>query len=338
MRKILGAVLAAAAWVAPAPVAGADELVLSNGDRLTGTVVGMSKGKLTFDSALAGTVTVPWKEVTSLTSETAVKVELPDESIVAGTLAPGAAGEIAVKTESGEVRSVPLAETASISTPPALWKGDIVAGMNIQRGNSERTAGSVDARAVRRTEDDRLTLNAAWGSSRESSGDGEATTTRAEVLGGGQYDYFFTKRLYGLANASAEHDRVEGVDYRIISGVGLGYQFYDTEDLVFGVDAGPSYVHETFEDGTKNDYLAARVGWNLEAVLVPNVSFFHRAQLFPSLTPVGDFLGKTQTGLRAKLIGGLFGEGKVLWDYNSSPGEDRSRQDVIYQVGVGWGF
>lgn len=337
MGTIRGAFALATVLSLAAP-AGADELVLSNGDRLTGKVEGMSKGKLHFDSALAGKVTVAWTEVVSLTSETPVKVELPDETFVAGTLGAGAPGALAVTGADGQVRTVPLAETRSIATPPSRWSGDLVAGMNIQRGNSERTAGSLDARLVRRTEDDRLTLSATWGSSRESSGDGEATTTRAEILGGGQYDYFFTRRLYGLVNASGEHDRVEGVDYRIISGVGLGYQFYDTADLVFGVDAGPSYVYSKFEDGSKNEYLAARVGWNLEAVLVPNVSFFHRAQLLPSLTPVGDFLTKTQTGLRAQLVGGFFGEGKVLWDYNSDPGDDRDRQDVIYQLGVGWGF
>jgi putative salt-induced outer membrane protein YdiY len=328
----------ALAALAIARPAAADELVLSNGDRLTGTVGGMSKGKLTFNSALAGTVTVPWKDVASLVSETPVKVERRDESEVKGTLAATESGQIAVRDESGQVVPVAMTETASIATAPKLWKGDLVAGMNIQRGNAERTAGAVDVRTVRRTELDRLTLGATWGSSRERSRDGNATTTRSEVLGGGQYDYFFTKRLYGLANVSGEHDRVEGVDYRVISGLGVGYQFYDTESLMLNAEIGPSYVIENFDDGTRNSYLAARIAWNVEAVLVPNVTAFHRAQLLPSLTTYPDFLAKTQTGLRATLIWGFFGEAKLLWDYNSNPSDDNERQDVTYQLGLGWGF
>src|SRR5262249_32502577 len=144
----------------------ADELVLSNGDRLTGTVVSMSKGKLQFNTALAGTVTVSWKEAASLVSETTVKPERRDDSVAVRRLAPTDSGQVAVIDANGGVETVAMTDTHSIATPPKTWKGDLVGGMNIQRGNADRTAGSVDAHLVRRTEDDRLTLAASWGSSR----------------------------------------------------------------------------------------------------------------------------------------------------------------------------
>jgi hypothetical protein len=55
----------ALSWTA---VAVADELKLSNGDRLTGTVVSLTGGSLTFKTA-HGELKIPWPNVTSLTME-----------------------------------------------------------------------------------------------------------------------------------------------------------------------------------------------------------------------------------------------------------------------------
>lgn len=51
-----------------APALGADTVVLSNGDRLTGTAVKLEGGKLTFKTAYADAIAIAWDQVTSLTT------------------------------------------------------------------------------------------------------------------------------------------------------------------------------------------------------------------------------------------------------------------------------
>ena len=53
--------------------AGADELLMKNGDRLQGSVVSMSLGKLVFKTSYAGDITIKWEEVATLTTDKPVE-------------------------------------------------------------------------------------------------------------------------------------------------------------------------------------------------------------------------------------------------------------------------
>ena len=65
----------------PAPALAApktDVLVFDNGDRLTGEVKGLERGKLSFKTDATGTIEVEWDKVASLQSEQYLEVELLD--------------------------------------------------------------------------------------------------------------------------------------------------------------------------------------------------------------------------------------------------------------------
>ena len=70
----------------------ADEIQLQNGDRITGTVVRMTGGNLTFKTT-GGDITIPWNTVTSLTSTMTLRVRVtsPGRQTVTAisTIAPG---------------------------------------------------------------------------------------------------------------------------------------------------------------------------------------------------------------------------------------------------------
>jgi hypothetical protein len=64
--------LAGTAWAAPKT----DVIVLVNGDRLTGEVKGLERGKLSFKTDATGTIQVEWDKVASLQSGQYLQVEL----------------------------------------------------------------------------------------------------------------------------------------------------------------------------------------------------------------------------------------------------------------------
>src|SRR5881409_3735035 len=64
----------------------AGEVVLKNGDRLTGKIVRMDKSSLDLDTDLLGKISVPWNAVVKIDSDTPVYVSIGDSAIVKGKL------------------------------------------------------------------------------------------------------------------------------------------------------------------------------------------------------------------------------------------------------------
>jgi putative salt-induced outer membrane protein YdiY len=220
------------------------------------------------------------------------------------------------------------------------WHGTIVAGATFDRGNTHRDAGSGNVDAVRRSEADRITFKAGYaGETTRDQDTGEDTTTKSQEFIGLQYDLFFRPKWYMLATSLAEKDRVAGLDLRLTTGVGLGYQFAETDTHKANVELAPVWVSEHYEDNQNdNDYIAARVAWNLDWMLYTGLTFFHHGRALPSLEDWQDQFVSTDTGLRYKLFGNFFGESKVHWEWDSTPAEDKKRQDLTVILGLGYGF
>src|SRR5918992_719793 len=97
----------------------ADELQLKNGDRLTGTVVSLDAGKLTFKTP-HGDLAIAWPEVTALTVDEPVLVTTADET-------PATPRSGAIDIASATMLKRP--------EPPLTWTGGSNAGFLQTSGN-----------------------------------------------------------------------------------------------------------------------------------------------------------------------------------------------------------
>lgn len=319
----------------------ADEVQFTNGDRLTGKVVSLTDGKLAFDSKIAGKIDIKWADVATFSSEEPVTIVLEDQSVIVDKVALAEPGTVrTLGTSSISAQTVTLASAKKLNPEPVQWKGTAVAGAAFERGNTRSDAANASLDAVRRAEKDRITFGAGYAAEKTRDTEtGEDVTTKRAMFGGLQYDLFFRPKWYMYANARAEKDGVADLALRFITGVGLGYQFYETETFKLNLEAGPTWVSENYSDDTENkDYVAVRVGWNLDWVIYDGISFFHNGRAFPSLESRHDQLVETKTGLRYKLFGDFFGESKVLWTWDSTPADDKERQDLTVILGLGYGF
>lgn len=68
--------------------AAADEVHLKNGNRLSGTIIGLSEGKLMLETDFAGRLSIDWSRVERIESESPIEVVLADGTRVKGTAAP----------------------------------------------------------------------------------------------------------------------------------------------------------------------------------------------------------------------------------------------------------
>ncbi len=319
----------------------ADEVQFTNGDKLTGTVIALADGKLDFDSKVAGRLSIAWADISTFSSEAPITIVLADESVIVDQVVVAEPGSVRT-AGGGSITSqvILLTNTVKLNPEPVQWKGTAFAGAAFDRGNTVRNAGTAALDAVRRSEDDRITFGAGYAAEQtEDTDTHETNTTKRQMFTGLQYDLFFTPKWYMYANARGEKDGVADLALRFTTGVGLGYQFVDTADLKFNIEAGPTWVSENYTDDTENlDYVAARVAWNLDWVFYPGASFFHNGRAYPSLESRYDQLVETRTGLRYKLFGDFFGESRVLWTWDSTPADDKKRQDLSVILGLGYGF
>jgi putative salt-induced outer membrane protein YdiY len=317
----------------------ADELIFRNGDRLSGKLLRLEGNELLFAAAVVGEVTVKLSEIETLASEQDLELHLSDGSVVTDRVLPAEPGS--ARLASKRTAPLRLAEIIQINPEPVQWHGSLSAGLTLERGNTDSQQANADFETQLRSDESRIALAVGYGGARQRTTDSEdSETTRRRYYGGAGYDYFLNQKLFWYAKTQAERDGVADLDLRVISGSGLGYQIYDRDDLSLYVALGPSWVHQDYGDDTLDtDYMSAQASWDLKKTLSDAVSFFHNGEWVPSLREFNDNqLLKTQTGIRADLVGDWFGEAKVRWTLNTEPASGKERQDTSYIFGLGWGF
>src|SRR5947209_20605541 len=86
-------------WLAVALCGGtaaADEIMMKNGDRLTGKIDSMDGTKLVVDSTPAGKVSVDLKDVSTFSTDEPVVLKLADGTVSRQRVGTGPAGQITV--------------------------------------------------------------------------------------------------------------------------------------------------------------------------------------------------------------------------------------------------
>jgi putative salt-induced outer membrane protein YdiY len=319
----------------------ADEVVFTNGDRLTGTILRAEGGSMVIKSDLVGEVTVKMEHVKTFSTSAPAEVHLTDGTVLKQQVAEGGDGEIVTK-EGGAVtaQTVKLADVKAVNPPWGTWTGRIGAGGVITRGNSNTWTLNATADAQRRTENDRLTLGGQYLYARQNKDDGagKATTSANAWLARGQYDYFLTQKLYGFGSLSAEGDEIARLDLRLVPSAGLGYQWVESETLNFNTEGGLALVYEDFEEEDSTEHLAARLAYHFDWAPTSAVNLFHNLVYLPSLEDAGDFNTYTDAGIRVSLVASMFTELKFEWRHDQTPADDTKRNDYRYLMTVGWEF
>ena len=330
---IIGAVLACAG------IASADQVVFKNGDKLTGKVETLEGGKLKITSAVAGEITVSLTDVETFSTDQPVSIQTTDGR---KTNEPVAATENnAVKPAEGDV--IPLNSIAKLNPKPEKWTGSIVLNAAAARGNSNTEDLGVKGTAVlRRNNDftnDRFTLGGEYNLGRQEAPDsGDKVTTVDNWTAAVKYDRYWTQKFYTYGLMKVDHDRIADLNYRLSPGVGIGYQWIESEKQNFNTEAGITYVYEDYINDGNDDHVALRLAYHYDRVLNSYLKFFSDGEYLPAFDDPGDYNTTLVGGLRAKMTKSMFAELKVEWKRDSTPAPDAEKNDLRYILGIGWTF
>lgn len=273
---------------------------------------------------------------------------LPIASLLTAVLiAPGTALS---GTEGSRAPSTPQ------DAPPQYpqWSGSLGVGSIFTGGNSITRSANASFNAVRRGEKDRATYDLFWNwaeqkgtkNSNPVPNEDDTELTQRNLGLGAKYDYFSSKELYYYANGSGKVDAVAQLDLRAILGVGLGYQWKETETLKWGTELGLSYVDESFEDSSFDaSFVAARLGSNLTCQISKSSTFEQVAELFPSLEDSEDVIAKLDNRLKMIITGKWIAQIQYVLDFDGSaptgsgPGADGTKEtDHRVVLSLGWSF
>jgi len=149
----------------------ADQVILTNGDRVTGKIVKSDTKELVLRTGFAGDIKIKWTAVNAITSADPLYVHLTSGDTLAGP----------VTTENGEFR-VTTADTGTVAasrdkvkaisskeeeaayerlrnpTLLDLWAGFLDTGLSAARGNASTTTFTNNMNAARITSHDKITV------------------------------------------------------------------------------------------------------------------------------------------------------------------------------------
>ncbi len=328
-----------------APVLRADEVYLKNGDRLTGKIVSVIEGKMLLNSTLSGPVTIEMKNIRTFSSEGPIEIHLKDGTVLHQPVAAAEPNEFSLQGPTPlQAQKVPLGEVAAINPPPvpkAKWTGSVSGAVGVTTGNTKTNTIAGSFNLSRRTEQDRSSLGGDIAQSNQTDPvTGQGRTTENWWRLHGQYDYFFTKKLYGFGNGRYEKDEIALLNRRVVVGGGAGYQWIEDSKTAFSTNLGLASLYEKYDNAAgSNNQVTLQAGYAFSRELFKNVKFLNDLTWYPSLSHFSsDYFLTSTAEVRANFAKNMFVNFKVIFNYDSTPAPGRESTDVKYLLGVGLNF
>jgi hypothetical protein len=191
-----------------APGALADQVVLRNGDRLTGQVIRFDGKNLILKSEFAGEVTIQWSGIQQITSDQPLHVQSKSGQTAVGTITTSE-GKVNIATRAGSTVAMPQEDIVLIrsnaeqsayeqSVNPGVrenWDAGATVSFALTRGNSQSKNLALAFNADRKTLHDKLTLytNSVYATN-DAPGAVPSTTASAQQ-GGLRYDHDITPSI-----------------------------------------------------------------------------------------------------------------------------------------------
>ena len=315
----------------------ADEVVLKNGDRLTGEVMALETDKLIFKTTYAGEIFIAWSEVQKIRVDKPVEVLLEDGASFYGVIETTADGRIIItKDKTRERVDVNLAEVEHINRQRAesaktKFNIQVNVGIRVEEGNTEKEKLHLDGRLRGRKQRHRYSFGFEYDYETNNN-----KKTKNKLLASTNFDYFFRYPWYGYGKGAYERDEFKDLNLKLDLGPGVGYQFFEGEIANLALEAGPSFVKQDFKGESRRNYIAARAAIHADKWFFDKrFQYFLFAEGFTNPNDADDRFVRARTGLRFPVGWGfnLSTQYYLDWDSNPPEGVDDTDQKFVLTVG-----
>lgn len=325
---------------ATALAAKTDVVVLANGDAVTGEVKSLEFGELSYSTDSMGTVKIDWVDVTALTSEQTLQIEITDGRRYFGRLEVADALHRIRVTRNGASHTLAIRDVVRITPIDAdepflaRLEGSVTFGFNTQKA-SEVTTLNLAADVRYRT---RQFLVGFKANSSITDQPGEETKARDSFQA--NYQRFRPNRWYTEWFTSVERNDELGISARLLAGAGLGRYVVQTNENQLSLTGGLVATRESFignEDSTTKAEGLIQVRY-LHRNLEPDTSVTFTSNVFPLLEDLREFRAETDLSFRREFIDDLFFDVTLYHSFLSDPPPDAAESDYGITTSLGYSF
>ena len=326
--------------VAPRAAPKTDIIYFTNGDRLTGEIKSLDKGRLELSTSTAGTVNIEWDKIARIETNQYLRVETSSGARYHGRVPEAQqSGSIRLAAD-GEAAAEPLAIADVVRIAPIEY------GSLAKRLDGYLTVGFNYAKADNQTEFDFSGGLSSRNEIREWSLDGQMTlNAQSTARTTSMYDVtlgnkrFMRDRWFQQYFGSVQGNEELGLNIREILGAGIGRYLVQDMHHEWSLVAGLAYDREDFESQSTQD--------SIEGVLSTQYSFFRYdtpkrsidvgLALFPSLTESGRLRAEADIDWRIELVEDFFFDLSFYGSYDSKA-DPEAPSNVDYGVVTSLGY
>ncbi len=218
------------------------------------------------------------------------------------------------------------------------WAGEVSAGYNVSRGNTDIDQLSIRGSLKRKREKiDEFDIK---GNMYYSSSDKKMDAQTWYGLARYAFSFGKTKQWYNFYCVEVDHDRFANVDYRAIPTVGAGYWFFDRKDIKLLTELGVGWEHTSYMDDTKDGNHATLVPrLFFEKQLFANSKISQNLIFYPALDDIGAYYRlRSETAFTLALNKALALRLSLIDYYNSDPPDDTKKNDLRFISSLVYSF
>jgi putative salt-induced outer membrane protein YdiY len=329
----------------------AEQIILTNGDRITGSVVKADDKTLVLKTEFAGTIEIKWSAIKELISDKPLFVTTAKSpEPYSGTITQKD-DSVEVTSPGGKTVSVPKSEITALRSPaeqesyekslhpPLLrgWNGGLNLGYALTAGNSQTSNLAVAFFADRPTLTDKISLDAKSVYAKNNAQNAVPSTTANSIQAGLRYDRNLTPKLFAFVNANFQTDELQQLDLRSIYGGGLGFHAMNGERTTLDLLVGANYTREDYSSFTRN-IAALTLGEELMHKFGTSTVIKQKFFIFPDLSNLGDYRMAFDLGTVTKLNKWLGWQNSFGDIYVTNPPLGTKKNDIIFTTGLNVSF
>jgi translation initiation factor IF-1 len=317
-----------------------DVVTLLNGDRMTGEILNLNRGRLELKTDDAGTINIEWDKIASVESSRGFEIETEDGRRLLGSLAGRAGERVTIITGDEGIVSIAMSEITHISPIGAsFWArldGSFDSGFTYSQ-SSGIAQTTVNTNTVFRRPDFAVQLTGSATLTSRNDDTGRDDRGALELA----YARYRGRRWYVSGAGRLDTNESLGLVLRSqIAGM-IGQRLVNTNRAQFEVGGGLVVNHEQAVD--------AEPAENVEGLLAlktsyytydrPKTQFDANVQYYPSLSNWGRQRLQVDTAIKRELWKDFFLSLNVYDTFDSEPPQpDSSRNDLGVSLSIGWSY
>lgn len=319
----------------------ADDIVLKNGDKLSGRLVLIENQNLYFQTTYAGELLIPSGEVVEIKTLSPVKADLGSGEIVTGQIETTKQKRIRMVTAKDvyyfnpyEVISLTAltddeAKALGEFKRPRVWDHQIEAGAGVRSGNTgaqDFTLGYLSTMTEHRV----ALNNAVSGAYGRSNG----TRSTQQVLGEVRLDWSHSPRFYSFYLLDGEHDIMRNLNLRSREEAGVGYKLVKTAKTLLQGDVGLGMSEEFFKNAANDFDPLGHLGALFKQKIGKSTELGLKSVVLPDFSEIGEFLAESEGWFLTPISQSFFLRLSAVDRYDSNPLTGIKKNDVTFRTSL----